>query len=601
MFLRKIRQQRHGQTYTYFALTETVRAPGGRVRQRTICYLGRLDNLRPPDWLRIAERLPDPAWLPRLMQEVGYVPPDVPGGPIQGVCLDPHSIAWRNPRRLGDVYVGLRAWQLLGLDQLLQRLLGRSRSRVPLPTVAAMIAVNRLVDPRSELGIFHWLPDTALPELLGVPRGRLGLNLLYRCLSDVVPHKAALEAHLVRHGRDLFDFRNDLLLYDLTSTYFEGRLAGNPKAQRGYSRDHRPDCKQLCIGLVVNSDGFPLGYESLPGNARDAATLTPLIQALEERCGGTRRLVCFDRGMATEANLRHWRQTQRHYLCAVRRAVTRQYLSTIRQGPWQRVHAEHQGGPDIVVQALPDQEHDGVRERWLLCRSDGCQLKERQMFEARLLKARERLARLQAQVAAGTFTRAEVIHRKAKQAVGRTHDLRGIFTWTVQRRGGQRQLRVTENAAALADTRDLQGVYLLRTTDTELTLVALWHTYMLLTRVEAAFRNLKTDLCLRPIFHHKEARADAHVLFAVLAYALSVTIQLRHRRQGGELTTAALLEKLARVQLAELSFRTTQGELLRFERASVPSAEQQAILDTLAWPIPEPYLPPDLGTDPARL
>jgi hypothetical protein len=600
MFLRKISQRRRGQTYTYYALAETVRSPGGRVRQRTICYLGRLDNLRPPDWLRVAERLPDPAWLPRLMQEVGYVPPDSPGGPVHGVCIDPHSITWRNPRRLGDVSVGLRAWQLLGLDDLLQRCLGRSRTRVPLPTVAALIAVNRLVDPRSERGIFHWLPGTALPELLGVPRDRLGLNLLYRCLSEVIPHKAALEAHLVRQGRDLFAFTNDLLLYDLTSTYFEGRLAGNPKAQRGYSRDHRPDCKQLCIGLVVNGEGFPLGYDSLPGNARDAATLTPLIQALEERCGGTRRLVCFDRGMATEANLRHWRQTGRRYLCAVRRAVTRPYLSVIRQGSWQAVRTPRQAESDIVVQALPDQEHDGVRERWLLCRSAGCQLKERQMFEARLLKARERLARLQAQVAAGTFTRAEVIYRKAKQAVGRTHDLRGIFSWELQHRD-TRQLQVTESSAAVAAARDLQGVYLLRTTDTELTPVALWHTYMLLTRVEAAFRNLKTDLCLRPIFHHKEARADAHVLFAVLAYALSVTIQLLHRRHGGALTTAALLETLAQVQLAELSFRTTQGELLRFERASVPSAEQQAILDSLDWPIPAHYLPPDLGTDPARL
>ena len=204
-------------------------------------------------------------------------------------------------------------------------------------------------------------------------------------------------------------------------------------------------------------------------------------------------------------------------------------------------------------------------------------------------------------MAAGTFTRAEVITRKAKQAVGRTHDLRGIFSWQLQRRRGQRHLQITENADAIAEQRDLQGVYLLRTTDTELTPVALWHTYMLLTCVEAAFRNLKTDLCVRPIFHHKEARADAHVLFAVLAYALSVTIQLRHRGRGGELTTAALLEQLGRVQLAELSFRTSQGELLRFERASVPSAEQQAILDSLGWPIPAPYLPPDLGTDPARL
>jgi hypothetical protein len=517
MFLRRITQRRQGQTYIYYALAETFRTSSGRVRQRTICYLGRLDNLQPPDWLRIAERLPDPAWLPLLMQEVGYTPPQHPVGPVHSVCIDPHSIAWCNPRRLGDVYVALRAWQLLGLDRLLQRLLGRRRTRVPLATLAAMIAVNRLVEPRSERGILRWLPTTALPELLDVPRGRLGLNALYRCLSAVVVHKAAIEKHLVEKGRHLFAFANDLLLYDLTSTYFEGRLAGNAKAQRGYSRDHRPDCKQLCIGLVVNRDGFPLGFESLPGSSRDAATLTPLITALETPCGGARRLVCFDRGMATEANLRHWRQTSRPYLCAVRRAVTRQYLEVIRQGTWQTVRAGSGDVPVIEVQLLPDQEHDGVRERWLLCRSAGCQVKERQMFAARLLKVRERRARLAAQVAAGTFVRADVIARKAKGAVGRTHDMRGIFSWHLEATTAGQELRVEENSAAIEEHRDLQGVYLLRTTDTNLVPVDLWQTYMLLTRVEAAFGNLKTDLCLRPIFHRKEARADAHVLFAVLA------------------------------------------------------------------------------------
>jgi transposase len=601
MFLRRITQRRQGQTYTYYALAETFRTPAGSVRQRTICYLGRLDNLRPPDWLRIAERLPDPAWLPLLMQEVGYTPPPHPPGPVHSVCIDPHSIAWCNPRRLGDVYVALRAWQLLGLDRLLQRLLGRIRTRVPLAKVAALIAVNRLVEPRSERGIFRWLPSTALFELLDVPRGRLGRNVLYRCLSVVVTHKAAIEKHLVQQGRDLFAFANDLLLYDLTSTYFEGRLAGNAKAQRGYSRDHRPDCKQLCIGLVVNREGFPLGFESLPGSSRDAATLTPLLTALEARCGGARRLVCFDRGMATEANLRHWRQSQRPYLCAVRRAVTRQYLEVIRQGAWQTVQAGSGDVPVIEVQLLPDQEHDGVRERWLLCRSAGCQLKERQMFAARLLKVRERLARLTAQVAAGTFVRADVIARKAKGAVGRTHDMRGIFSWHLQPTTAGQELRVEEDSAAIEEHRDLQGVYLLRTTDASLVPVDLWQTYMLLTRVEAAFRNLKTDLCLRPIFHHKEARADAHVLFAVLAYALSVTLQLRHRRGGGAQTTAALLETLERVQLAELSFRTAAGDRLRFERASIPTAAQQALLDSLGWPIPEQYLPPNLDTEPARL
>jgi transposase len=599
MFLRKITQRRQGRTYTYYALSETARA-GGRVRQRTICYLGRLDNLRPPDWLHIAERLPDPAWLPRLMQEVGYTPPP-PSGPINRVTIDPGSIAWADPRRLGDVHVGLRAWRLLGLDRLFQQLVGGFRTRVPLDQVAALIAVNRLVDPRSERGIFHWLPTTALPELLGVPRGRWHLNLLYRCLSEVEPHQHTIEAHLVRQGRDLFSFANDLVLYDLTSTYFEGRLAGNPKAQRGYSRDHRPDCKQLCIGLVVNRDGFPLGFESLPGNARDAQTLTPLVEALEARCGGTRRLVCFDRGMATEANLRHWRQTGRPYLCAVRRAITRQHLATIRQGPWQVLRHRHAADePTIEVQELPSQQTDGVQERWLLCRTAGSQLKERQIFETRLTRARQRLARLCAQVEAGTFIRTPIIQQRARRAIGRTHDLCGIFTCTVQGRGQRRQLLVVENAQAIQDQRDLQGVYLLRTTTPDLPADELWHTYMLLTRVEAAFRNLKTDLCLRPIFHHKQARADAHVLFAVLAYALSVTIQLRHRHAGGALTTAALLENLERVQLAELSFRTVDGERLRFERASVPTADQAAILTTLGWPIPDRYLPPNLDTDPAR-
>jgi transposase len=601
MFLRRITQRRGGQCYTYYSLVETVRSAGGRVRQRTICYLGRLDNLRPPDWLRIAERLPDPSWLPLLMQEVGYTPPPEPTGPVASVTVDPHSIAWANPRRLGDVHVALCAWRLLKLDQLLARLIGQARTSVPLDKVAALIVVNRLVAPRSERAIFHWLPTTALFELLDVPRQHLHLNLLYRCLSAVAPHKAALEAHLVEQGRDLFQLDYDLVLYDLTSTYFEGRMAGNPKAQRGYSRDHRGDCKQLCLGLAVNRDGFPLGFESLAGNTRDAATLNPLISSLEARCGGSRRIVCFDRGMATEANLRHWRRSQRAYLCAVRRNIVRQHLPQIRQGPWLTL-PQREPEAQIDVQELPSQELDGVTERWLLCRSAGCQLKEQQIFETRLGKARQKLLRLQAQVTAGTFTSKEVILRKAKQAVGRTHDLRGVFSFEIRRRQPKgKELLVQENAAAIQEERDLQGVYLLRTTTPELQADDLWHTYMLLTRVEAAFRNLKTDLCLRPIFHHKEVRADAHIMFALLAYALSVTIQLRHRRHGGTLTTAALLEKLERVQLAELSFKTLDGERLRFERSSIPTAEQQTLLETLSWPIPAKYLPPDLGTEPARL
>jgi transposase len=600
MFLRRLHQTRNGRTYTYYSLVETVRSPTGAVRQRTICYLGRLDSLRPPDWLRIAERLPDPAWLPRLQAEVGYVPPPA-GGPVATVEVIPASVSWTQPRRLGDVYVALCAWQYLGLDRLLQRLLGSVRTRVPMAVIAALIAVNRLVEPRSERGIHHWLPHTALPELLDYAPARLTLDHLYRCLSLVEPHKAVLEKHLADQGRDLFHFRNDLLLYDLTSTYFEGRLQHNAKAQRGYSRDHRPDCKQLCIGLVVNRDGFPLGWETLPGNRRDAPTLVPMITALERRFGTSRRLLCFDRGMATEDNLRQLRTSNRPYVCATRRAVVRQHLPLIRSGPWTVVQATAQHEPAIEVHELPAQCPDGVRERWLLCRSAGCRLKEQQICDARLLKARTRLAKLQQQVVAGTFVTAAVILAKAKKAVGRTHDLRGVFTFALQDTPTGKQLQVQESATAVQDERDLQGVYLLRATDSALSAADLWHTYMLLTRVEAAFRHLKTDLSIRPIFHHQEKRGDAHVLFSVLAYALAVTLQLRHRQHGGTLTTAALLETLQPLGLAELSYRTSDGHRLAFERAAVPSAAQQTILDSLGWPIPERYLPPNLEAEPRRV
>jgi transposase len=387
----------------------------------------------------------------------------------------------------------------------------------------------------------------------------------------------------------------------MTSTYFEGRLEHNAKAQRGYSRDHRPDCKQLCIGLVVNRDGFPLGWETLPGNRRDAATLVPMITALERRFGTSRRLLCFDRGMATEANLRELRTSNRPYVCTTRRAVVRQHLPVIRRGPWTVVQATVQHDTAIEVHELPAQCLDGVRERWLLCRSAGCRLKEQQICDARLLKARTRLAKLQQQVVAGTFVTPAVILAKAKKAMGRTHDLRGVFTFALQDTPTGKQLQVQENATALQDECDLQGVYLLRSTDSALSAADLWHTYMLLTRVEAAFRHLKTDLSIRPIFHHKEKRGDAHVLFWVLAYALAVTLQLRHRQHGGTLTTTALLEALQPLGLAELSYRTSDGHRLAFARAAVPSAEQQTILDSLGWPIPERYLPPSLEAEPRRV
>ncbi len=591
MYLRKLKQVRQGRTYVYYSLAETHRTENGRIRQRTICYLGRLDRMRAPDWLKVAERLPDPAWLPKLQEEVGSPPPTGLGGKVRAVTVVPETISWTNPRRLGDVWGVLQAWRWLSLDRLMHDLLGKVRSKVPLDAVASMIAVNRVVEPKSERGIYHWLPATALPELLGVPRGRIGLNLLYRTLAVLSPHKERVEAHLSNRGNTLFEFDNSILLYDLTSTYFEGRMKKNGKAERGYSRDHRGDCKQLCVGLVVNRVGFPQGYECLPGKTRDKDTLLPMIETLEGRFGKARRIVCFDRGMATEENLRVLRETHREYICAVRRALVRPFLAAIREGAWKVLRVNEEDRPVIEVQELPPEGG----ERRLLCRSAGCFLKEQAIVERRLKRAREKLERLKGQVAAGRWRKAGVIHRKARKAVGYTHDLRGVFSWTVIREGSSVRLQVRENAQALLDEHDLEGVYLLRATAADLSDRELWETYMLLTRVEAAFRNLKTDLLIRPIYHQKGDRADTHVLFSVIAYALLMVLQLRHRAAGGKRTGRSLLEALRSIQLADVSVQTTDGTRLRYERASIPSAAQQEILDTLGWPLPEKWMPTRLA------
>lgn len=592
MYLRKLKQVRDGRTYVYYSLAETHRTETGQIRQRTICYLGRLDELRAPDWLRVAERLPDPAWLPKLQEAVGYRSPVGPGGRVRAVTVVPETISWTNPRRLGDIWVALKAWQWLGLDVLMRELFKKVRSKVPLYEVAAMIAVNRVVEPLSERGIYHWLPTTALPELFGIPRGRIGLNLLYRTLAVLSPHKEKVEAHLWNRGNTLFDFDNSILLYDLTSTYFEGQMKKNEKAERGYSRDHRGDCKQLTVGLAVNRVGFPQGYECLPGKTRDKDTLLPMIEKLEGRFGKARRIICFDRGMATEENLKILRATGRAYICAVRRALVRPHLAAVREGAWKVLRVDHEDRPVIEVQELPPEGG----ERRLLCRSAGCFLKERAILERRLVRAREKLKKLQGQVEAGRWKKASVIHRKARKAVGYTHDLRGVFSWKVIREGKSVRLEVHENAQALLDEHDLEGVYLLRTTAADLSDKELWETYMLLTRVEAAFRNLKTDLLIRPIYHQKGDRADTHVLFSVIAYALLITVQLRHRAAGGKLTGRAFLQALQSIQLADVSIQTPDGTRLRYERASIPSATQQEILDTLHWPLPEQWFPRVIGT-----
>jgi transposase len=629
MFLRSSVVKKGGKTYRYWKLVENVRTSTGP-RQQVVAHLGDLSNFNAADWQALAGRMGEPEMAASLERRVrqGGRQGRPPKWTIQDrststsdaadlVSIRLSETSWREPVAFGDVYTALVLWKRLGLAELLGERMNGATAKVPWPVVAALIAVNRLVEPMAEWPMVRWWQRTALPQLLGIPLAVINDDRLYRCLDLVLPHKQAIEERIAGAGQSLFGQSYRYLLYDLTSTYFEGQMESNPKAVRGYSRDHRPDCKQVTIGAVVDREGYPVGYEVLAGNVRDHKTVAGMLQRLGARFGLADRTLCMDRGMVTQDSLKLIRESTVRYVLADRRGASERFPEQIQQGPWQTKRADPDTGEAMVeVQEVGEEEGD----RLILVRSRGCAQKEKGIHDRMLSKLKAHLERLESAVRKGRLVEPEKIDRRIGSILAR-HP--GMSSWVCVRReelsvaagetasGNQKRAarpRQMVHWHVLQETqelvRQLEGVYLLRTNVAGTDAGQVWEDYVTLVRVENAFRTLKQDLALRPVCHHLEERAEAHVLFCWIAYAMYWALERTHRQRGGSLSGRRVLEVLRGIQMGTICLRKADGMKLELERVSTPRSEEALVLQSLHVALPRPRvrlgrldltLPEDLG------
>ena len=569
MYLRHTTVRRGGKTHTYWRLVRSVRA-GRKVRQETVAQLGELDAQGQLAARSLAERLVGVERTPGLFED------DLPAEPI---ALDLRRVRLERGRRFGDVWLAGRLWQALGLDQLLHTLLPPGREDVPWADMAAVLVSARLCEPSSELHIAEdWFRRTALDNLLGIPETKVNDDRCYRALDRLLEHKDALERHLRDRLGTLFALDYDLLLYDVTSTYFEGPAEANPLAQRGYSRDHRPDCKQVCIGLVVTRDGFPLGFEVFAGNRHDSTTVREIVARMEERYGRSSRVWALDRGMVSEDHLTWLRERGSRYIVGTPKNQLRAYERQLVEGEWSAIR------DGLAVQLVPSD--DGV-ETYILCRSDDRAAKEqamRERFAGRIEAGLTQMAAgcLRKRSAPGTIERRVGRLLERNQRAARFYDIR-VTTTT----DGAARLQWSRHEAAWTQARACDGCYVLRSNVTDWSAQELWRAYIQLTEVEAAFRIHKEALQLRPVWHQTAGRVKAHILVCFLAYVLRKTLDgwCRQARLGSSVTT--VLEEFARIQSTDVVLPTQDGRQVRLRCVVRPDPAQAILLQHLGLQLPQ--------------
>jgi transposase len=567
MYLRHTTVRQNGKVHTYWRLVRSVRH-GSKVRQETVAHLGELDADGRLAARSLAERIVGVERQPGLFDD------ELPAEPI---ALDLRHLRLERGRGFGDVWLAWRLWQAVGLDQLLDRLLPRGREDVPWARMAAVLVIARLCAPSSELHIAEdWFRRTALDDLLGVPEDKVNDDRCYRGLDQLLAHKAALETHLKDRLGTLFALDYDLLLYDVTSTYFEGLAQSNPLAQRGYSRDHRGDCKQVCIGLVVSRDGFPLGFEVFAGNRHDSTTLREIVATMEARYGRASRVWALDRGMVSETHLEWLRQRGSRYVVGTPKAQLRAYERQLIDGPWSAIR------DGLEVQLTPGV--DGV-ETFILCRSADRAAKEqamRQRFAERIELGLTNLVAgcLRRRQAVGTIERRVGRLLQRHQRAARFYDIRVIDTAAGARLAWSKRDDLW-NQARVCD-----GCYVLRSNVTDWTAEELWRAYTQLTEAEAAFRIHKDRLELRPVWHQRAERVIAHILVCFLAYVLRKTLEAWCRRAGLGTSVTTVLEELARIHSSDVVLPTCDGRQVRLRCVVRPDRAQTILLDRLGLDLP---------------
>ena len=573
MFLRATTRKKDGKEHRYFSVVENRRVAGGRVLQRHVLYLGEINSSQELAWRKSIEVLEDGERVPRSL---ALFPEDrceglAPDASIVRLRLSELSL--RRPRQWGACWLTLKLWQELGLDEFWAGRLAPSRKGTRWDQVLFVLTAYRLIAPGSEWRLHReWFGRTALADLLGGNERLADSHALYACHDRLLGYKEALFAHLVGRWRDLFNASFDVLLYDLTSTYFESDppLDENDKRRHGYSRDHRGDCVQVVIALVVTPEGLPLAYEVLAGNTADSTTLRAFLAKIERQYGRARRVWCMDRGVPTEAVLEEMRASYPpvQYLVGTPKGRLNRLERALLAKPW------HEARPGVQVKLLAD---DG--ELYVFAQSADRIAKERAMRRRQLKWLWARLAQLSAMGLArdALLMRLGSAQTKAP-AAWRLVDIR------VTEHDGALTYRL--NRDKLRKARRREGRYLLRTNLTETDPVTLWNHYLQLVAVEEAFRTLKGDLAIRPIFHQDQARIEAHIFIAFLAYCLHVTLGQRLKGLAPGLTTRRALEKFAAVQMVDVHIPTTDGRELWLTRYTQPEPDLKLLLERLQLTLP---------------
>ena len=543
--------------------------------QRTVLYLGEVNDQQVGAWrksLEVFDEDRQSSLTLSLFPEDREIPPDA----VDGLQVKLSGLELRRARAFGNCWLACELWRQLGLDGFWQQRLPDGREAVRWEKVLQVLVVNRWIDPGSEWRLHRqWFLSSAMDELLGVDFAVAEKDRLYRCLDRILEHKPELFVWLKQKWADLFHADFEVLRYDLTSTYFEGEMEENPKAKHGYSRDGRPDCLQVVIALVITPDGFPLAYEVMDGNTSDRTTLRGFLDQIENTYGQAKRLWVMDRGIPSEAILAEMRNPARpvSYLVGTGKSKIKQYEKKWLDLPWHKVR-------DSVEVKLFEQ--DG--ELYVLAKSEGRQRKEIAMRRRRLARLLRKLRAMRRSLP----SRDQLLMRigAAKTAAGRAFSFVKIQVPDAQQPVTRESFRFTVDKNKLQEAELRDGHYLLRSNLTGADPAVLWTRYVQLTQIESAFRSLKSELGIRPIYHHLEHRVDAHILVAFLAYCLQVTLKNRLWLLAPGLTPTAVMEKLATIQMIDLWIPTVDGRWLILPRYTQPEKDTKILLEKLKLELP---------------
>ena len=566
MFLRKCRQRKNGQDYAYWQLVESYRTQRGP-RQRVVAHLGDLDESGRIGVREAASGNGDHVHQARLFndQEPRWTE------------IDAYRVKVERTRFFGGPWLGLQVLNKLELVEFLESVMPLGREEIAWSMMSLVLVLSRLCDPSSELYIAeHLYERTALGDLLGVPVGKVNDDRLYRALDALLPHKSTLEKHLKERLGELFEIEYDLLLYDVTSTYFEGLAEGNEQAKRGYSRDHRGDCKQVCIALVVSKCGMPLAYEVFDGNRNDSTTVEQIVESIQSKYGSAKRIWVMDRGMVSQENVEFLRENSQRYILGTPKGTLRRFERELLSGGWETIR----DGLEVKLCPCPDGQ-----ETFILCRSSDRRDKERAMhdrFERRIEAGLEKIT-------AGCAKRrqkAVAVAQRVGRLLGANSRAAGLFKVDVREVGGRAEV-IWSKADTWREWSNLsEGCYLLRSNITDWSAEELWRAYIQLTQAEAAFRITKGDLSIRPIWHQKRERVQAHIMVCFLAYVIWRALGQLCQTAGLGDEPRKVFDEISQIQMVDVVLPTKSGVNIRRRCVAQPTKHQAILLQRLGVTLP---------------